>query len=103
MTQARPSKQGWQPIQHGRLNAKREAGRIPRRSAPQVSKSRSHRQKRRCEIQRRRPPSSDLAMVDRGLDVASLAENDDAAARRARKRMAGLMAWPGIELNCCML
>ena len=26
MTQARLSKQGWQPIHHGRLNAKREAG-----------------------------------------------------------------------------
>ena len=39
------------------------AGRIPRSSAPQVSKGGSHRQKRRCEIQRRRrPSSSELAM-----------------------------------------
>lgn len=39
-----------------------QAGRIPRSLAPQVSKSGSHRQKRRCEIQRRRPSSSELAM-----------------------------------------
>ena len=40
-----------------------QAERIPRSSAPQVSKGGSHRQKRRCEIQRRRrPSSSELAM-----------------------------------------
>jgi hypothetical protein len=33
--------------------------------------------------------SSKVAMVDRGLDVASLAGNDDAAARRARDQVAG--------------
>ena len=59
------------------------AGRIPRSLAPQMSKSGSHRRKWRCEIQRR-PSSLDVAMVDRGQDVASLAGSDDAAARRAR-------------------
>ena len=33
--------------------------------------------------------SSKVAMVDRGQDVASLAGNDDAAARRARDQVAG--------------
>ena len=35
--------------------------------------------------------SSDVAMVDRGPDMASLAGNGDAAARRVRERRAGLM------------
>ncbi|QIE20139.1 hypothetical protein IXO704_013995 [Xanthomonas oryzae pv. oryzae] len=47
--------------------------------------------------------SSDVAMVDRGPNVASLAGNGDTAARRVARKKAGLMTWPGIELNCCML
>ena len=41
--------------------------------------------------------SLDVAMVDRGQDVASLAGNDDAAARRARDQVAGTASPEGVD------
>ena len=114
MTQARLSKQGWQPIQHGRLNAKREAGSpLPPLGPSSVKEWITSSE---AAMRARAPAaaivgtddgalgaSSDVAMVDRGPDMASLAGNGDAAARRVRERRAGLMTWPGMTLNCCML
>jgi hypothetical protein len=99
MTQARLSKQGWQPIQHGKLNAKEgETGRIPPPLGP--SSVKEWVASSEAAMRHRAPAavivrtgdgalgtSSDVAMVDRGTIMASLAGNSDAAALTcARKK-----------------
>lgn len=102
MTQARQSKQGWQP--HSAQKVERQEG--GREHPPPLSPSSVKEWITSSEAaMRARAPaavivgtgdeslgtSSDVAMVDRGLIVDSLAGNGDAAARRARERKAGLM------------
>jgi len=48
--------------------------------------------------------SLDVAMLDRGRDVASPRRKWRCCSSTcARERKAALLTWPGIKLNCCML